>query len=200
MLGEIGRLYDVVFIETTQVKKIASGTAVNYSSIIGAVSDQTGVPVKANTGPGQGGNPAGTYYYGGLVKFNTSSSTATSLWADVTATSRAQTSGAENGTTAAYLGGGNMMPYITFPTNILKVVYATDSTYSTLSATLSTARAPARVGVQAGVCAYFAGGRASSGSNAPLLTTVEKLTYSTETRSMVSTASVSRTGLSSWNT
>ena len=57
MLGEIGRLYDVVFIETTQVKKIASGTAVNYSSIIGAVADQTEVPVKANTGPGTGGNP-----------------------------------------------------------------------------------------------------------------------------------------------
>ena len=57
MLGEIGRLYDVVFIETTQVKKIASGTAVNYSSIIGAPADQTEVPVKANTGPGTGGNP-----------------------------------------------------------------------------------------------------------------------------------------------
>jgi N4-gp56 family major capsid protein len=57
MLGEIGRLYDVVFIETTQVKKIASGTAVDYSATIGAVSDQTGVPVKANTGPGTGGNP-----------------------------------------------------------------------------------------------------------------------------------------------
>jgi hypothetical protein len=125
---------------------------------------------------------------------------ATSLWADVTATSRGQTSGAENGTTAAYLGGGVMMPYITFPTNILKIVYATDSTYSTLSATLSSARSPARVGVQAGVCAYYAGGRASSSSVAPIVTTVEKLTYSTETRSMVSTASVSRTGLSSWNT
>ena len=57
MLGEIGRLYDVVFIETTQVKKIAQGTAVNYSSIIGAPADQTEVPVKANTGPGTGGNP-----------------------------------------------------------------------------------------------------------------------------------------------
>ena len=57
MLGEIGRLYDVVFIETTQVKKIASGTAVNYSSIVGAPADQTEVPVKANTAPGSGGNP-----------------------------------------------------------------------------------------------------------------------------------------------
>ena len=59
MLGEIGRLYDVVFIETTQVKKIASGTSVDYSSSIGAPSYQTDVPVKANTGPGQGGNPEG---------------------------------------------------------------------------------------------------------------------------------------------
>ena len=57
MLGEIGRLYDVVFIETTQVKKIANNTTVNYSSSIGAPSDQTGVPVNANTGPGLGGNP-----------------------------------------------------------------------------------------------------------------------------------------------
>lgn len=57
MLGEIGRLYDTVFIETTQVNKIASGTAVDYSSLIGAPSSQTGVPVTANTAPGQGGNP-----------------------------------------------------------------------------------------------------------------------------------------------
>jgi N4-gp56 family major capsid protein len=57
MLGEIGRLYDVVFIETTQVKKIASGTVVNNTAQVGAVADQYSVPVKANTGPGRGGNP-----------------------------------------------------------------------------------------------------------------------------------------------
>ena len=57
MLGEIGRLYDVVFIETTQVKKLSSGVAYNQSANVGAPSDATGVPVKANTGPGQGGNP-----------------------------------------------------------------------------------------------------------------------------------------------
>jgi N4-gp56 family major capsid protein len=56
MLGEIGRLYDVVFIETTQVKQLTAG-AVDYSSLVGTVADQTGVPVKANTGPGRGGNP-----------------------------------------------------------------------------------------------------------------------------------------------
>ena len=56
MLGEIGRLYDVVFIETTQVKQLTAG-AVDYSSLVGVVADQTGVPVKANTGPGRGGNP-----------------------------------------------------------------------------------------------------------------------------------------------
>jgi len=64
MLGEIGRLYDVVFIETTQVNKLASGTniatnaATAYSQSVGAPADQGVVPVKANTGPGQGGNPA----------------------------------------------------------------------------------------------------------------------------------------------
>lgn len=59
MLGEIGRLYDVVFIETTQVKKYASGTSmVSNSSLVGAPSDYWSAPVKANTGPGQGGNPA----------------------------------------------------------------------------------------------------------------------------------------------
>ena len=57
MLGEIGRLYDVVFIETTQVKKIASGTAINYSSLAGVPSSATNVPVTANTAPGSGGNP-----------------------------------------------------------------------------------------------------------------------------------------------
>jgi N4-gp56 family major capsid protein len=58
MLGEIGRLYDVVFIETTQVNLLAGSQAINYSSRVGAAwPDQTGVPVKANTGPGRGGNP-----------------------------------------------------------------------------------------------------------------------------------------------
>lgn len=57
MLGEIGRLYDVVFIETTQVKKIVSGTVVDYASSIGAPASQVTVPVKANTYPGGGGNP-----------------------------------------------------------------------------------------------------------------------------------------------
>jgi len=58
MLGEIGRLYDVVFIETTQVKKYATGSSVtDYTSKVGSVADQTGYPVKANTSPGLGGNP-----------------------------------------------------------------------------------------------------------------------------------------------
>lgn len=58
MLGEIGRLYDVVFIETTQVKKLAASQAgYTTSSLVGAPADQTGVPVLPNTGRGQGGNP-----------------------------------------------------------------------------------------------------------------------------------------------
>ena len=60
MLGEIGRLYDVVFIETTQVKSYASGAVVNETANVGAPSDQTEVPVKANTNPGSGGNPTGS--------------------------------------------------------------------------------------------------------------------------------------------
>ena len=57
MLGEIGRLYDVVFIETTQVKKLAVNAGYTTSSLVGAPSDQTTVPVLSNTGRGQGGNP-----------------------------------------------------------------------------------------------------------------------------------------------
>jgi N4-gp56 family major capsid protein len=58
MLGEIGRLYDVVFIETTQVAKYATGSTVkDYTNYVGAPATQVTVPVKANTGPGQGGNP-----------------------------------------------------------------------------------------------------------------------------------------------
>jgi len=57
MLGEIGRLYDVVFIETTQVKKLAAGGAINYASLVGAPENAGVVPVKANTNPGSGGNP-----------------------------------------------------------------------------------------------------------------------------------------------
>ena len=57
MLGEIGRLYDVVFIETTQVKKLAVNAAYTTSTSVGVVADQYSVPVKANTAPGSGGNP-----------------------------------------------------------------------------------------------------------------------------------------------
>jgi N4-gp56 family major capsid protein len=62
MLGEIGRLYDVVFIETTQVKKLAANGTFTNTGDIGAPSDQTGVPVKANTNPGSGGNPISADY------------------------------------------------------------------------------------------------------------------------------------------
>lgn len=63
MLGEIGRLYDVVFIETTQTKLLASGTAVDYSSGVGypefsgGERDYWRAPVGENTDPGGGGNP-----------------------------------------------------------------------------------------------------------------------------------------------
>jgi N4-gp56 family major capsid protein len=85
MLGEIGRLYDVVFIETTQVKKYASGTAmVSNSSLVGAPSDYWSAPVKANTGPGQGGNPALTQIAPGAGGTGSAYPTdTTSLTADV---------------------------------------------------------------------------------------------------------------------
>ena len=58
MLGEIGRLYDVVFIETTQVKQFAASSVLNYSSSVGAPANQGSISdVTANTGPGLGGNP-----------------------------------------------------------------------------------------------------------------------------------------------
>ena len=57
MLGEIGRLYDVVFIETTQVKKLAINAGYTTSTSVGVPADQYSVPVKANTAPGSGGNP-----------------------------------------------------------------------------------------------------------------------------------------------
>jgi N4-gp56 family major capsid protein len=62
MLGEIGRLYDVVFIETTQVKKLAGGQAgYTTSTEAGDLADQysyTGAnKPKLNSNPGAGGNP-----------------------------------------------------------------------------------------------------------------------------------------------
>jgi N4-gp56 family major capsid protein len=57
MLGEIGRLYDVVFIETTQVKKLASNAGYTTSSLVGVPANQAVVPVSSNTAPGSGGNP-----------------------------------------------------------------------------------------------------------------------------------------------
>ena len=62
MLGDIGRLYDVVFIETTQVKKLAVNAAYTTSTAVGVPADQYSVPVKANTAPGSGGNPESADY------------------------------------------------------------------------------------------------------------------------------------------
>jgi N4-gp56 family major capsid protein len=62
MLGEIGRLYDVVFIETTQVKKLAASGTFTNTGDIGVPSSQVNVPVKANTAPGSGGNPESADY------------------------------------------------------------------------------------------------------------------------------------------
>jgi len=57
MLGEIGRLYDTVFIETTQVKKLAASGTYTTSTLVGAPANAATVPVLPNTAPGQGGNP-----------------------------------------------------------------------------------------------------------------------------------------------
>jgi N4-gp56 family major capsid protein len=58
MLGEIGRLYDVVFIETTQVKSFAASSVIDYTANVGAPANQGSISdVKANTYPGGGGNP-----------------------------------------------------------------------------------------------------------------------------------------------
>ena len=62
MLGEIGRLYDVVFIETTQVKKLAASAGYTTSTSVGVPASQIEVPVKANTAPGSGGNPESADY------------------------------------------------------------------------------------------------------------------------------------------
>jgi len=68
MLGEIGRLYDVVFIETTQVKKLdANQAGYTTTSNVGVPSDQYSYAsgaVKANSAPGSGGNPASSSYTG----------------------------------------------------------------------------------------------------------------------------------------
>ena len=62
MLGEIGRLYDVVFIETTQIKKLAAGGTYTTSSLVGAPASATSIPASANTAPGSGGNPESADY------------------------------------------------------------------------------------------------------------------------------------------
>jgi N4-gp56 family major capsid protein len=62
MLGEIGRLYDVVFIETTQVKLLAASGTYTTSTLVGAPASAITVPVKANTAPGNGGNPESADY------------------------------------------------------------------------------------------------------------------------------------------
>jgi N4-gp56 family major capsid protein len=62
MLGEIGRLYDVVFIETTQIKKLAAGGSYTTSSLVGAPASAVSIPASSNTAPGSGGNPESADY------------------------------------------------------------------------------------------------------------------------------------------
>jgi N4-gp56 family major capsid protein len=62
MLGEIGRLYDVVFIETTQVKKLSQNAGYTTTGLVGAPGSATSVPVLSNTAPGNGGNPESSDY------------------------------------------------------------------------------------------------------------------------------------------
>ena len=63
MLGEIGRLYDVVFIETTQVKQLSVNAGYTTSSLVGAPANQGSISdVKSNTSPGNGGNPESADY------------------------------------------------------------------------------------------------------------------------------------------
>jgi N4-gp56 family major capsid protein len=62
MLGEIGRLYDVVFIETTQIKKLAAGGTYTTSSLVGAPASAISIPASSNTAPGSGGNPESADY------------------------------------------------------------------------------------------------------------------------------------------
>ena len=63
MLGEIGRLYDVVFIETTQVKKLAANGTYSTNTLVGAPANQGSISdVTSNTNPGSGGNPASADY------------------------------------------------------------------------------------------------------------------------------------------
>jgi hypothetical protein len=81
MLGEIGRLYDVVFIETTQVNKYVTGSTMkNYTNYVGTVADQTSYAngaVKANTGPGWGGNPEYNNGIGNAPAYPTDTTTLT---------------------------------------------------------------------------------------------------------------------------
>lgn len=62
MLGEIGRLYDTVFIETTQVRKVAGGAGYGYSAD-SAVANPTITPGGGYTTPAQfTGNGAADRY------------------------------------------------------------------------------------------------------------------------------------------
>jgi hypothetical protein len=147
-----------------------------------------------------GGTPfSGNYIYGGIAKYNSSTAVVTTTYSDVNSRSRFNTSGANNGSTAGYIGGGLTMPYTTGTTSIMKITYANE-TLSTISATLSVIRNPARVGIQSGVCAYYGGGKVSGSSLTTSSTTVDRLSFSTDTVSVSSTATVNRDGRASWNT
>jgi hypothetical protein len=146
-----------------------------------------------------GGVPAGAYYYGGFVKYASDTQTPSLTFSDNNSRSRAQTPGANNGSTAGYLAGCVKMPYTTIASDIMKLTYSNE-TLSTLSGTLTTARDQVFTGIQHGVCAYYGGGRATGSSLAVSVTTVEKFSFATETSANLASATVNRDGYNSWNT
>jgi hypothetical protein len=146
-----------------------------------------------------GGTPAGSYVYGGFIKYASTTATSTLTYSDTNPNSRSATPGANNGSTAGYLAGGIKMPYTTITSEIRKLTYSTE-VITALSGTLTTLRDWVTTGIQYGVCAYYGGGRATSGSAAVSVTTVEKFSFATETSANLASASINRDGFNSWNT
>ena len=172
-----------------------SSTVSNLSGASSAIGSYNGYAIStAGTDMyfGSGAASGGGTQLGGLVKYASSTNTASIVYSSGYV--RAGASGVNNESVAGYLAGGT-----NYATTILKFSFGSQ-TYSTIAATLSSVRHPARAGIQHGVCAYYGGGKNSGSSVATSVTTVDKLSYSTDTCANLASATVNRDGISSWNT
>ena len=132
-----------------------------------------------------GGSP----YYSTVNKLTYSTETSSNI--PGTLTNERYSLAATGSSTAGYFGGGTPSPGVTNRSTVDKLTYSTDTVAASPGSNLSnTVRSHAATG-RSSTAGYFAGGQISPSSS--IITTTDKIDYSTDTRTTVPSAFLSET-------